>query len=323
MRQTAKRENDITFRSPRGRRALNPGTMQKTKVFAFLAGNRPKSSPVSGSDRKCCRERDLFRALCRNARGHIAAANAECRPGSSQRIRRLSREGSRARFVMLAKASIHVQACAAARKRVVSRLTPRADETRGRDRRPLPGHARKGDLLAAPLDRRRDLRLSRYLATVRRAMSMLASRNRPTIASSDSTPSGASPSISCLMRWRTASAECASLPYCAEIAAEKKNFISKSPRGVDMYLFEVTRDTVDSCMPIASAMARRLSGRRCCTPWTKKPSCWRTISDPTFRIVRARCSRLFVSQFAFCRQLAMKLLSVVAAAARPRSQTSG
>jgi hypothetical protein len=33
---------------------------------------------------------------------------------------------------------------------------------------------------------------------------------------------------------------------------------------VAMYLLEVTRDTVDSCMPIASATVLRLSGRRCC-----------------------------------------------------------
>ena len=31
-------------------------------------------------------------------------------------------------------------------------------------------------------------------------------------------------------------------------------------------VFAVTRLTVDSCMPIASATARRLSGRRCRTP---------------------------------------------------------
>ena len=46
----------------------------------------------------------------------------------------------------------------------------------------------------------------------------------------------------------------------------KKNFISNTPRGVAMYLLEVTRLTVDSCMPMASATVFRFSGRRCSTP---------------------------------------------------------
>ncbi len=46
------------------------------------------------------------------------------------------------------------------------------------------------------------------------------------------------------------------------MAEEKKNFISTTPRGVEMYLLEVTRETVDSCMPMASATVRRFSGRR-------------------------------------------------------------
>ena len=59
----------------------------------------------------------------------------------------------------------------------------------------------------------------------------------------------------------------------------KKNFISNTPRGVAMYLLEVTRLTVDSCMPMASATVFRFSGRRCSTPKARKASCWRTISD--------------------------------------------
>ena len=39
--------------------------------------------------------------------------------------------------------------------------------------------------------------------------------------------------------------------------------LSKIPRLVAMYLFAVTRDTVDSCIEIASATVLRLSGRRC------------------------------------------------------------
>ena len=79
-----------------------------------------------------------------------------------------------------------------------------------------------------------------------------------------------SASISCLMRWRTASAECASPPSAAAIAEVKKYFSSKMPRLVAMYLLAVTRDTVNSCMPIASAMVLRLSGRRCWTPCSEK-----------------------------------------------------
>ena len=50
------------------------------------------------------------------------------------------------------------------------------------------------------------------------------------------------------MRWRTASAECASPPSAAAMAEVKKYFSSKMPRLVAMYLLAVTRDTVDSCM---------------------------------------------------------------------------
>jgi hypothetical protein len=62
---------------------------------------------------------------------------------------------------------------------------------------------------------------------------------------------------------------------------------SKMPRLVAMYLLAVTRETVDSRIEIASAAVRRLSGRKCRTPWAKNPSCWRTISVATLRMVRA------------------------------------
>ena len=51
---------------------------------------------------------------------------------------------------------------------------------------------------------------SRYFATVRRAISMPLSFSLETMASSESTSRGGSSSIICLMRCRTASAECAS-----------------------------------------------------------------------------------------------------------------
>ena len=76
----------------------------------------------------------------------------------------------------------------------------------------------------------------------------------------------------------------------AAIDEVKKYFNSKMPREVDMYLFAVTRDTVDSCIEIASATVFRLSGRRYWTPCTKNASCCFTISAETFRMVRARWS---------------------------------
>src|ERR1700730_770084 len=141
-------------------------------------------------------------------------------------------------------------------------------------------------------------RLSRYLATVRRAISTLASLSLTTIAASDRICEGLSWSIICLIRNRTDSAECAALPSCAAIEAVKKYLSSKRPRGVAIYLLEVTRETVDSCTPTASAIVLRSSGRNHSTPWAKNLSCWRTISLETFRIVRALCSRLFVNQLA-------------------------
>ncbi len=67
-----------------------------------------------------------------------------------------------------------------------------------------------------------------------------------------------------------------------------------------MYLLAVTRLTVDSCMEMASATVFRFNGFKWRTPWVKKPSCWRTISCATLRMVRARWSKLFTSQFAVC-----------------------
>jgi hypothetical protein len=61
--------------------------------------------------------------------------------------------------------------------------------------------------------------------------------------------------------------------------------VGRSDRGGEE-IFQ--RDTVDSCIEIASAIVFRLSGRRCWTPCAKKASCCFTISAETFRIVRAR-----------------------------------
>ena len=88
---------------------------------------------------------------------------------------------------------------------------------------------------------------SRYLATVRRAISMPSPSSTSTILSSERTRRGDSASINCLIRCFTASEECGYLPADAELIAEVKKYLSsKVPRWVCMYLFEVTRLTVDS-----------------------------------------------------------------------------
>ena len=72
------------------------------------------------------------------------------------------------------------------------------------------------------------------------------------------------------MSWRiaalTASAETAPSPSAAATPEVKKYFSSNVPRGQWRYLLEVTRLTVDSCMAIASATARSVSGLRWATP---------------------------------------------------------
>ena len=80
--------------------------------------------------------------------------------------------------------------------------------------------------------------------------------------SSERTALGFSVSIISLMRCRTASEECDSPSPAAAIAEVKKYFSSKMPRGDAMYLLDVTRETVDSCMEMASATVFRFMGLR-------------------------------------------------------------
>jgi hypothetical protein len=112
---------------------------------------------------------------------------------------------------------------------------------------------------------------------------------------------GLSAAISARMWLFTASADTASPPSDDWIPLVKKNLSSNSPRSQDRYLFDVTRLTVDSCMPIASATWRRVRGRSCETPWRKKPSCCFTISVATLMMVLARWSSALVSQLALAR----------------------
>jgi hypothetical protein len=82
-----------------------------------------------------------------------------------------------------------------------------------------------------------------------------------------------------LMRKRTASAN-ARAARRGDRRGEEIFELEDAARRV-MYLFNVTRETVDSCMPIASATVRRFSGRRCSTPCVRKASRNRTISEAT------------------------------------------
>ena len=125
-----------------------------------------------------------------------------------------------------------------------------------------------------------------------------------------------SPSIRPRMRKRTASAECASPPREAAIDEVKKYFSSNSPRGVAMYLFVVTRLTVLSCMPIASAMSRRISGRSAARPGGKTRPAGSTISVATLRIVVARWCSDLTSQLAACSRSVRYSRSALLRAAR-------
>ena len=65
----------------------------------------------------------------------------------------------------------------------------------------------------------------------------------------------------CLIFSLTAS-DARSSPLVREMPELKKYFSSKMPCGVWTYLLVVTRETVDSCMPMSSATSRRMSGFR-------------------------------------------------------------
>jgi len=67
------------------------------------------------------------------------------------------------------------------------------------------------------------------------------------------------------MSARTAVLE-AALPLSVPKPEPKKNFSSKVPMGVVMYLAVVTRLMVDSCRPNSSAISRSTKGRMASSP---------------------------------------------------------
>ena len=73
-----------------------------------------------------------------------------------------------------------------------------------------------------------------------------------------------------------------------------------------MYLPEVMRETVDSCISMAAAMSRRIIGCMCSSPCSRK-ACWRsTIERATLVSVSLRISRLLSSQRASCSWVRMR-----------------
>jgi len=85
------------------------------------------------------------------------------------------------------------------------------------------------------------------------------------ILESDSGFFASSAATSCLMSARIAVAEQAP-PVSVATWLPKKYLSSKIPRGVAMNFCVVTRDTVDSCSPSASAISRSTSGRIATSP---------------------------------------------------------
>ena len=150
---------------------------------------------------------------------------------------------------------------------------------------------------------------SRYLATVRRATSMPSLASRSTSRESERGLRAGSSAISLRMRARMAVLEWASPLPLPPTWLEKKNLSSKTPRGVWMYFWVVTREMVDSCISTTSAMLARISGFMPSSPCSRK-SIWRAmISRPTLSRVSLRDDRLFISQRASCRLSLRKVLS--------------
>ena len=100
---------------------------------------------------------------------------------------------------------------------------------------------------------------SRYFATVRRAIRIPSRASSSESRASESGWAGSSASTRAWILLFTASDETSS-PADDAMAEWKKNFIGTRPRGVVIHLFETTRETVDSCMPMSSATSRRTSG---------------------------------------------------------------
>src|SRR6185312_4440927 len=140
---------------------------------------------------------------------------------------------------------------------------------------------------------------SRYFATVRRATGMPSPDSSSAMRPSLNGLSLSSSLTSLRILARMAVEEVPD-PSAPSTWLEKKYSSSKTPRGVCMYLPEVTREMVDSCMPTASAMSFRIIGRMCSSPCSRNAVCRSTMERATLMRVSWRISRLFSSQRASC-----------------------
>src|SRR5262245_30557148 len=101
---------------------------------------------------------------------------------------------------------------------------------------------------------------SRYLATVRRATAMPSPDSSSAMRLSDNGLLVSSSLMSLRILARTA-VDDAPPPSAASTWLEKKYLSSNTPRGVCMYLLDVTREMVDSCMSVACGMSLWIIGR--------------------------------------------------------------
>ncbi len=139
-------------------------------------------------------------------------------------------------------------------------------------------------------------RLSRYLATVRRATPMPSPFSVSTIMSSEMIRSGVSSSMSARIRALTPAAEaplfCAALPSTPAAplsAAENKSFNAKIPAGVSISLLATVRLIVLSCKSKISAISRKTIGSSARWPSRKNAFCRSTTACATRNMVIARC----------------------------------
>src|SRR4029453_2058024 len=114
--------------------------------------------------------------------------------------------------------------------------------------------------------------ISRYFATVLRAISMLSPANVWAMCWSLYGRRGSSVSLIFLLFSFTDSAETPS-PSEERMLEVKKYLSSRVPCGVCTYLLAVARLTVDSCIPMSFATSFRTSGRSAETPFSRN-SCW-------------------------------------------------
>ena len=131
---------------------------------------------------------------------------------------------------------------------------------------------------------------SRYFATVLLATEMPSSLSKFVILLSLSGFAEFSDPINLRIFART-EVEDWSSPLADDRWLEKKYLNSNTPRGVCMYLLVVTREIVDSCIPISSAMSRKTIGFIASSPCSRKWVCRVTILVATFNSVSLRISR--------------------------------